>query len=195
MRKLLIALVFIASCAAAPKPPVEAKPDAGKKEERVLPCSTVCGLRADVTEASCLALNAMEARALYYFQKEVPEFRPGYLACAALDGYAVKVHKRRPGDDEKCSPDAFVANLGDGKDRCVYAYTKTSEKKIVINDEAWAFNALAHELGHVLDKSFGTEKGPYHCGWTSRGLSTAILEASYTVDETDEKCPAAPKAP
>jgi hypothetical protein len=176
VRPLLAALMLLASASLAGDPP----------RKPLHSCITACGLRADLDEGKCEALNVAEARILRLYSLKVPEFKPGFAACMALDGWTVKVHKRTK-LDEACSIDSWLEARFWTHPLCVYGYTHRDQHVIELADDAFTFNALAHELGHVLDHAFGTAQGD-HCGWERRGLKDAILKATGEPDLTIENC-------
>jgi hypothetical protein len=147
---------------------------------------TFCGLRADVDEGSCKALRATEMRTLKAMTTEVVDFRPWQQACHALEGWTVKVHPRDAVKDSKCGPYAWK-NADGG---CVLGLTHSNTHTVEVENEGWSFNALSHEIGHVLDEAFGTERGSKHCGWKERGIRRAIQDViGEPEDITDEDCP------
>jgi hypothetical protein len=159
-------------------PPIVMPPAVVKGTPRV-PCTTVCGLHTVTDKASCVALNAAEARALYFFKEDVKAWPHGWMSCAALDGWKIQIRERDVKKDAPCSAGGWnAAALFDKKPFCVVGMTHSSTKLIELQDEAWAFNALTHELAHVLDEWYGTEVNVTHCGWGERGIARALVDAA-----------------
>jgi hypothetical protein len=176
-RVLLSALIFLA-CAAAPAP----KPAPTTKPPR---CTTACGMTADLDEGECGALNIAEARALKAYADLVPAFRPGYAGCVALADWHVQVRVRTLLDARLC--DTGWVMPYDGDLACIVGLTKFENKTITVTNKAFAFNALAHEIGHVLEHAFDY-RGPQHCAWRARGLKAAIEKVTGEKDDSEEKC-------
>jgi hypothetical protein len=183
MRRLLAALLLCTSCASLPQAAPQLLPKAPPPYAKAR-CVTACGLRGDFDPGQCAALNGAEARVIQIYAQHVSEFRPGYASCMALDGWTVKIVSVDKKRDAKCPAIAWQdLILG-----CVLGETHPDTKTIELRDDVFTFNAFAHEIGHVLDAHYGTEQGVEHCGWTPRGLKTAILKATGEPDRSPENC-------
>jgi hypothetical protein len=182
---LIIAALALVTCTTPRPRGLFQVPPRLHKPNPALPCHTVCGMRAGLEAGDCTALNAAEARILYFYQQDVADFAVGYENCMALDGWTVRVHT--PVLKDPCNPPAWsVGNFG-GKPFCVLGYVTKELATIELSDKDFTFNALAHEVGHVLDAAHGTAAGS-HCGWERRGLNRAILEAADDANVPDEDC-------
>lgn len=148
-------------------------------------CITACGLRAQLSEKDCTELNKVEAQAIQAYAKRVVEFRPGYAACEALDGYTVRIHGPDYTTGNGCESDCWTDH-----GQCVRGLTWFKEATIEVFDERFQHNSLTHEIGHVLDKEFGTDQGKTngHCGWERRGLDRAIQDVIGFKRVPDEDC-------
>jgi hypothetical protein len=160
VRRLLVALVVLASCAHA-APPVPAGY-----------CETPCGLR---WKGDCTALAKTEKRVIAAYAKHAKEFGTREDICAAFAGYAVVVHRQDKTDKKKCGAGWLLGTF------CASGYTHYAEHVIEIFDDDFESGALAHELGHVLSQKTA---GGGHCAWQERGIKAAIKEVTGSSDKS-----------
>lgn len=142
-------------------------------------CITPCGIRAP---GNCETLQALERRAVRVFGDLGWGGPKG--VCAALNGWELARHYRRPSDGVACGPRAWaVAGF------CVRGYTHVNTRTIELPDLEWRDGALTHELVHVLDLAVFDRAG--HCAWEARGIKAALLEIQGYPDESDSEstCP------
>lgn len=131
---------------------------------------------------NCAALQSLEHRAVRFFGDLGWGGPKG--VCAALNGWELKRHYRRPSDGVACGPRAWaISGL------CVRGYTHAQARAIELPDLEWREGALAHELVHVLDMAVYDHAG--HCSWEARGIKKALLEIQGRPDESDAEstCP------
>ena len=179
MTRLLV-LLLLPACAASRLSTAETKSPAAAPR-----CVTVCGLHGDLDPATCDALNVAEARILKHYAEEVPDFRPGYLACMTLAGWTVRVVERDDTRDRKCPEDSWG---GDKTFKCLCGLTTFDKKTIDVMGSSFTFNAFAHEVGHVLEHALSHPQGATHCGWGKSGIKTAIFKSTGERDTTEEVC-------
>jgi hypothetical protein len=160
-----------------------------KSSVPVADCVTACGLRAHVSPEICQELNHVEADTLRAYSARVEAFRPGYAACTALDGYHIKFHPHDLVQDSDCSPDAWHVSTAVYQSGCVIGLTHFQQGEIEISNDQFRINAFAHEVGHVLDKEFGTgARTSGHCGWAERGFDQAIQDVTGEREHQVEDC-------
>lgn len=165
------------------RPPEASTPTAKDRYPTKLRCATACDLRADVGEKDCKELNRAEAEILRAYAEGVPEFRPAYASCMALAGWTVSIHKRVDADDQ-CKAGGWWAP----PHKCVIGLTRYERGDMELEDADWMNNGLTHEIGHVLDREYGTEVFGQHCGWKQRGLFHVIYEVTGERDGSPEEC-------
>lgn len=131
--------------------------------------------------AQCTEVRALEMAAVKRFG-EVPGWTPA-VVCNALAGW--RVVEISPSVTSVCRGGWVEGST------CVVGYTRVRVRELAVAGPGIPMPVLAHEMVHAID--YAVRGYPGHCGWTARGITSALKDLTGEDDSSaDTGCPDAP---